>query len=370
VTSADPGASDRLLNLSVDVALRLGVMAFMIGLCVVIVRPFVVLILWAIILAVSLSTAFDKLASILGRRGLAAAALSLSAILLIGGAAYVTGTSLIDSVQNIRERLEVGTLEVPPPNEALRRVPRVGESLYDAWEAAHDDVQQAVVQFEPQLRSAGRWAIDFLRGVGGAGLQTLVSLIIASVLLTYREGALRNARAVARRIAPEGGEEYVAMTGATINSVTQGVLGVAAAQAIAGGIVFVLFGVPFAGLLALILFVTAVIQVPGLLIMALPIAWGVSNLGGAKMVAMIVSCLVVAVADAPLKAALLGRGVPIPTFVILIGALGGMVSMGMMGLFIGAVVLGLAYRLLMIWTGQVTLEEVEASPEDPEVAPA
>jgi len=139
------------------------------------------------------------------------------------------------------------------------------------------------------------------------------------------------------------------MAGATINSVAQGVLGVAAIQALLTAVLCGTFGVPAAGVFALVMFVAATLQLPGLIVMILPIAWSLSNLSGLMAIVFIVLAIVVGIVDTPLKAVILGRGVPIPTSVILIGAIGGMVSMGMMGLFLGAVILGLGYRLMMIW---------------------
>ena len=369
MTESNSSALDNILDTSVDVALRLALVAFLIVMCVLIVRPFMVLILWAIILAVAISGMFEKLVGLVGKRGRAATIMSLVAVGLVSVPSYFTGTSLIESVRSIQENLEAGTLEAPPVNESVRGIPMVGEKIYEAWQLAHDDIQQAVVQFEPQLRDAGEWAVGFLRGVGGAGLQTLVALIIASVFLTYREGAVRSASAIARRVAPVGGDEYLRMAGATINSVTQGVLGVAAIQAVLTGILLTMFSVPGAPLLALVMFLIATIQLPGLILMVFPMIWSFSNLSGIALVAFLILSVVVGAIDTPLKAVLLGRGLPIPTFVILIGAIGGMVSMGMMGLFIGAVLLGIGYQLLMLWTGQnPPVEGVADGVEAPEPA--
>ena len=297
--------------------------------------------------------------------------MSLLAIGLIAVPSYFTGTSLVESVRNIQENLEAGTLEAPPVNENVQNIPVVGDQLYEAWTLSHDDIQAAVVQYEPQLRAAGEWATGFLAGVGGATLQTLVALIIASVFLTYRDGAIASATRLARRIAPEGGDDYLTMAGATINSVTQGVLGVAAIQAVLTGILLTIFGVPAAPLLALVMFVVATVQLPGLIVMVIPIVWSFGNLSGLGLVAFLILSIVVGAIDTPLKAVLLGRGLPIPTFVILIGAIGGMVSMGMMGLFVGAVILGLAYRLMLIWTGgSPSIGEIAESLEAGEPEPA
>ncbi|HJS46887.1 MAG TPA: AI-2E family transporter [Gemmatimonadales bacterium] len=344
--------ADQVFDLAANVALRLAVLATLILLSVLILRPFAFLLLWSIILAVALARSFEWLAAILRGRGRAGVALSLLGILFVAVPAYLAGPSLLAAGRGIRAQLESGTLVVPPPNEAVQRIPVVGARIHASWTLAHDDMQQAVTQFEPQIRAAGEWATGFLRSVGAATLQTLLALFVASVLLTYRAGVTRFAEAVARHVAPEGGGEYLAMAGATIISVTLGVLGVAAIQALGGGILFKLVGVPAAGLLALVLFVAAVIQLPTMIVMLIPIAWGVLNLGGLPLVGLIAGCIVIGIADTPLKAIFLGRGLPVPTWVILVGAIGGMISMGMMGLFLGAIVLGLAFRLLLAWIGQ------------------
>jgi predicted PurR-regulated permease PerM len=352
---------ERIFDLTVNVALRLAVLAWLIVLAIVIVRPFAILVLWAIILAVALAGVFEWMVRLLRRRSLAGVALALLATLVIALPSYLTGTSLIETVRGLRAQLERGTLEVPVPADAVRRIPVVGTRLHDAWTLAHDDLQRAAVQFGPQLQAAGEWAEKFLKSVGGALLQTLIALYLAAVLLAYREGVVGFARALARQVAPEGGGDYLAMAGATINSVTLGVLGVAAIQAIAGAVVFRLAGVPAVGLLALVLFVAAVVQLPTLIVLLVPIGWGIVHLSGLPLAGLIVSCILIGIADTPLKAVLLGRGLPIPTFVILVGAIGGMLSMGMMGLFIGAVVLGLAYRLLLGWIGQAGGPEAAAA---------
>lgn len=363
--------ADEVFDITANIALRLAVLATLILQAVLILRPFAFLLLWAIILAVALASPFERLAAILRGRGRAGVALSLLGVLFIAVPAFLAGPSLIAGAQGIRSQLESGTLVAPPPNEAVQRIPVVGARIYAGWALAHDDMQQAVTQFEPQLRAAGEWATAFLKSVGSATLQTLLALFVASILLTYRAGVTRFAEAVARHIAPEGGGEYLSMAGATIISVTLGVLGVAAIQAIGGGILFKLVGMPAPGLMALVLFVAAVIQLPTLIVLLIPIAWGVLNLGGLPLVGLIAGCIVIGIADTPLKAIFLGRGLPVPTWVILVGAIGGMISMGMMGLFLGAVVLGLAYRLLLAWIGHgPAVAGTAPSPAARESAPA
>ncbi len=359
MSRASNGTDDQIINLSLNVALRIGLAAFLLIACFVIVSPFMVILAWSAILAVALSGLFEKLVGIVGGRGRAAGLLSVGAIAMVVVPSYFVGGSLVGNIRDLRASLDAGELQVPPPPEFIQGLPVVGERAYEAWQLATDDVQQAVAQFEPQLRSAVSWAIGFLTGIGGAVMQTLVALVIASVFLTYREGATRTIRAVVARISGETEEDYVGIAAATINSVAQGVLGVAAIQAVlCAGLLFAV-GFPGAGILSVIMLIIAILQVPGIIIMALPIVWGFSTMGTVGAIAFLVPCIFVGFVDAGLKAVLLGRGVPIPTSIILIGAIGGMVSLGMMGLFLGAVVLGIGYRLFILWLGDDSAAEAE-----------
>jgi len=366
-----PATPEHVLDTSVDIALRLALVALVVVLCFFIIEPFLILSLWSIILAVSLTSPFERLARLVGRRGWAATIMSLVATVVIAVPLYLTSTSLLGSLRGLRASLESGTLEAPPPREGLRDLPLVGERLYAAWDLAHDDIQQAVVQFEPQLRQAAQWGVGFLTRLGGAVLLTLVGLIVASALLAYRAEVLFGVNALAVRISPTHGRSFVKISAATIRSVTLGVLGVAAVQALASAALFGPSGVPAAGLLSLVVFAFAIVQLPTLIIMIVPILWSVGNLSGLVRVGVIVGALVIAVGDAPLKALFLGRGLPIPTLVVLLGAIGGLATMGLLGLFIGAVVLGIGYRILQVWMGLgPSVEELADEAAKGEVAPA
>jgi predicted PurR-regulated permease PerM len=350
MTSSDTSTLDaRVLDLAIDVALRLSLLAMLAAACFMVVRPFLVLILWATILAVALAAPFEWLARSVGRRGFAAALVSVTSIALVILPTYSLGESLLRSVGEIRASLTAGELTVPPPPQRLVDLPLFGDRLVDAWALASDDAQVAVSQFEPQLREAGRWAIGLLTGVGGAVLQTLVAIVIAMAFLTYREGAVRTVRSVARRVNPHQGEEFVSIAAATINSVALGVVGISLLQAGATGLLLTLADFPWAAVVTIAALALAIAQLPVNLVLLWPIVWSFSEMSTPMALAFTVLALLIGFADAPLKPLFLGRGVPIPTLVILIGAIGGMVVMGIMGLFVGAIILGLGWRLLMAW---------------------
>lgn len=346
-------SDERAFQLSFNIALRLTLVALLTFWCFKILAPFMMIMLWAVILAVAFQGVFEKICTMVGgRRGIAATIFSILAITFVAGPSYKVGGSLVGSIRSVREAMDEGTLQAPPPPESLANVPVVGKRAHEAWLMASDDMQQAVVQYEPQLRTAGRWVLGFLAGIGGSVLRTILALIIAAAFLTYAEPSTRALRAVTARIQGDWDEDFVGMAGATINSVARGVLGVALFQAALCGAGLFFVGFPGAGLMTVVVLVLAIVQVPVLIVMALPIAWGFSTMGTLAAIAFAVFCVVSSASDMPLKAIFLGRGVPVPTAVILLGAIGGMASMGMMGLFIGAVVLGIGYKFLEGWLAE------------------
>ena len=347
---SDTVSDERIFELSFNVVLRLTLAASLIIWCFLILRPFMIVLLWAVILAVAFQGVFEKLTAMVGgRRGVAATVFSVLAIGLVVYPSYVVGGSLVGSIRSVQEAMDEGTLQAPPPPEWLGNVPAVGERAYEAWLLASDDLQEAVVQLEPQIRAAGRWLLGFLAGMGGAVLRTLLALIIAAALLTYSEATTKALRAITRRIQGDWDEDLVGMAGATINSVARGVLGVALFQAVMCGVGLFFVGFPGAGLMTIAVLVLAIVQIPVLLVMILPLIWGFTSMGTLAAVAFAIFCVVASASDMPLKAMFLGRGVSVPTAVILFGAIGGMVSMGIMGLFIGSVVLGIGYKLFQAW---------------------
>ncbi len=364
MNSTDVSTEQKITGLSVKVALHLALVAGLILACFLIVKPFMIILTWSIILAVALQTPYEKLVGMVrGKRGWAATIFSLVTILLVAVPSYFIGGSLVGTVQSLRESMEAGTLEAPPPPESLQNLPLVGARAYDAWNLASDDVQQAMVQFEPQIRAFGGWALRFLAGLGGTVLQTLLALIIASAFLTYAEPATRTLRAITGRIEGRWDEDFVGMAGATILSVALGVLGVAMVQSAVVGVGVFIAGVPAAGLITLVAFVMAVVQIPMLLLMIIPMIWAFSNLSLLWAIVFTIFAIAASLSDMPLKAMFLGRGVPVPTLVILMGAIGGMVTMGMMGLFIGAMVLGIGYKIFQIWlSGGESPKEIAQEP--------
>ena len=175
------------------------------------------------------------------------------------------------------------------------------------------------------------------------------SLVISGVLMMQAEACVRFARAFAGRLIGDEGEEFLRLTTLTIRGVAMGVIGTAAIQSAAAALGFVVMGIPLAGMWAAIVLMLAVIQLPPTLILV-PIAlWSFSGYETMPATIFTVWCVLVAASDNVLKPILMGRGLDIPMLVLLLGSLGGMILSGIMGLFVGAVVLAVIYRLFTAW---------------------
>ena len=226
----------------------------------------------------------------------------------------------------------------------------IGPRLFASWTAASENLGDALSTARPQLEAVSRWLLGAASSAGAGVLQLVGSLLIAGVMLSRGEGRRRAIERFAIRMAgPERGSKLAHLANATVRSVVQGILGVALLQAVLAGAGFIVAGVPGAGLWALLVLVAAVVQLPVAIVMLPPLFLAFSSLGGWTAGALLVWSLVVALLDNVLKPILFGRGVEVPALVIFMGAIGGMLTMGIIGLFLGSVVLALGFALFVAW---------------------
>jgi predicted PurR-regulated permease PerM len=335
---------------AVEAAIRIFLVAALAVWCLRIFSPFVMPVLWAVIFSVALFPFFERSKAWLGgRTKLAAVLLTLLALAVLIVPTVMLSVSLVDSVQNVTRELEAGTLTVPPPGENVAGWPLIGEQLDAAWREASKDIGTFIEKYSSHLEPAWRWLVAQAAGAGATVLQFVLAILIMGIFLATAEVTVSGAKAVATRLAGEDGEAMVVTMGATVRSVVQGVLGVALIQAILAGLGMLVVGVPAAGLWALLVLILAVIQLPPILILGPVMVYVFSTADTLPAVFFLIWSILVSASDAILKPLLLGRGVAVPMPVILIGALGGMVMSGIVGLFVGAVVLALGYQLAVAW---------------------
>lgn len=364
ISNPAPGDRDFLAR-TIEAAIHIGLLFVLVMWCFKIVSPFLIPVIWGIILAVAVHPGYARLNGMLGgtRPGLAATLVTV--LLLIG--LLVPSVMLVDTVasgaQAISKQLDARTLEVPPPADDVKDWPVVGPSLFQFWELASTNIQEALTAVGPQIKAFGKWLLAGAAGAGLGILKFLLAIIIAGVLLAHSGAGERSAHAVGRRLAGARGEEFVRVAEATVRSVARGILGVALIQALLAGIGFMAVGVPGAGLWALVALFLSVIQI-GIFPVTIPIVIYVFySAEPVTAVIFLIWSIFVGLTDNILKPLLLGRGVQVPMAVIFVGAIGGFLTYGIIGLFVGAVVLALGYKLFLVWLHQGDVAAAEPAIE-------
>ncbi|GAB3396392.1 AI-2E family transporter [Azotobacter armeniacus] len=345
--------SDQQLSRNLlDVLIRAGLVAVLTIYCYMVFRPFLELMLWSMILAVMLYPLQRRLGARLGHHeGRTASLIVVVGLLILMVPTYLLGISLVDSAQQVMETVRSDSLRIPPPSESVADWPLIGEPLYTAWQQIASDLSGTIQKFRPQIRELLLGLLGRIAGIGAGFLLFIAALIIAGIIMAFGELGHRSAHRIAARIVgPERSEPFVELCTATIRTVAQGVLGIAFIQMLLVGVGFVFMEVPGAGLLALAVLVLGIIQVPASLI-TVPVIIYVFSSEGASLATIVfaVYSVLAGLVDNVLKPLLLGRGVDVPMPVVLIGALGGMVASGILGLFIGPIILAVGYRLFWQW---------------------
>ena len=330
--------------------IQIAAVVILVSYCLTIVGPFVSLVIWGLVLAVAIYPLHLKLASALGgKENFAATIIILIGVVIVVLPGWLVAESVISSIMAFAAEVKSGTLQIPPPAEKVADWPLIGERVYAIWNSAATNLEEMLENVDPTPREASKWLVGKIGSLAVGVLQIAASIVIAGVATLYAKSGYEMSCAIATRISPARGKHLTDASIATIRSVTNGVLGVAVIQAVLAGIGLMLMGVPHAGIIVGVVLITAIIQIPALLILAPVVFWVFSFAAPIPATIFAIYMLVVALSDNVLKPILLGRGVDLPAAIVLIGAIGGMIQFGVVGLFLGAVILGLGYTIISDW---------------------
>ncbi len=349
----------------IEVTIRLALVAVLVVWCFDIVRPFVVPILWGVIIAVAAFPAYRRLRSWLGGRRVAAAVVFTGlALAVLVVPSFMLADTVVGGASKAADAVADGRLEIPPPSEKVADWPLIGRPLSTFWRQASENLGAALSQIGPQLRAAGAWLVSAAAGVGFAILQFVFAIVIAGILLAHAGEGGSAAREIALRVAGERGLEFARLAMTTVRNVARGILGVALIQSLLAGLGFLAVGLPAAGLLALLCLMLAVVQVGIMPVIVPAVIYALSTLDTLPAVLFTIWCVPVALIDNVLRPILLGRGAPVPMAVIFLGAIGGFLWAGIIGLFVGAVILSLGYTLFLAWLREDVQAVAELPPAD------
>jgi len=345
------------VDIAIEIAVKLGLLFLVLYISYLIAKPFIGIVIWAIIIAVALHPVITKLESRFGHRKKIIFALTALVIAGLLIPTYMLSDTMIQTGQDLAVAMKDGTITIPPPTENVKEWPLIGEKVYKLWESASQNLAQTLVPFKAQIKSAAESTFAALGNGLGTIFMFIGAMIIAAFFLSGAEGAVKFYKTIMRRLLGERGDEWANLSALTIRSVATGVIGVAVIQATFAFIGLIAMQIPFAAVWAFAIMFLTIIQLPALIIIGPIIAWVFAQGSGTAEVIFTVYMLLVGASDGVLKPMLMGRGVDIPMLVILIGAIGGMMLMGMVGLFIGAVIFSLTYKLFELWIAEVKEEE-------------
>ncbi|MBO9715967.1 MAG: AI-2E family transporter [Pseudoxanthomonas sp.] len=350
-----------------EMLIRLGLVAFLLVLCVRVFSPFAGLVSLSMILAISLYPLYERLTRALGgRRGLAGTLFVLAILLLLGIPMVLLGSALGTQLGELHDAIENHTLAIPAANPKVAEWPIVGDRLFRAWSEAAANLPGFLDKNREMVKEISAKVLALVAGGAATTLVFLASVAVAGVMMAYAvTGGDAVARVVVRLTGPERGPRLVHLSVATVRSVATGVVGVAFIQAILLGTGFLVAGIPGAGVLALLVMFLGILQLPALII-SLPAAgylwWADDEMSTLLKVVFTVFFVLAGMVDNLLKPLLLGRGVDAPMLVILIGAIGGMATAGITGLFVGAVLLAVGYTLFADWVASGEAANLQLAP--------
>jgi len=332
-----------------DITIRLLILLLIIAACLVMMYPFISIILWSLILGMALFPLHKKVTSWMGGRNkLASFIIILVLLAIIFIPTWLLIDSLFDQVKELKATYESGKLTIPAPTEKVKEWPIIGEKLYETWQSASVNLETTIVKYKDQLAGLGSKLVKGVMGAAGGAVQIMVALIIAGILLTI--GSIgESIRKFFRKVAGDRGDEFADLTVATVGNVVKGIIGVALILGLLHGILFMIAGIPYAGIWSLLVFVLGILQLP-VIFVTLPIIiyiFAIKSTGIAIMWTLLL--LVAGLSDNVLKPILLGKGAPVPMLVIFIGVIGGFIFSGFIGLFTGAIIMSIGYKLFVTW---------------------
>jgi predicted PurR-regulated permease PerM len=335
---------------AIDIAIRIGVIALLIVLCFQILRPFISLVIWGGILAIAFYPVCRKLREFLGDRNKVAATI-ITVVMLLGiilPSVRMVG-SLVDGVKYINGRIQSSEMRMPPPPDGIENWPFIGKSLQEEWYDASENLQATLIRFQPQVKTMSLRLLRSAMGTVLGLLQFALSIIIAGIFMANAKGSGDMARDLFVRLAGERGADFADISAKTVRTVVKGILGVAIIQSLLAGTGFVAAGVPGAGLWAFVCLLLAIVQI-GIFPVVIPVIIYMFSTASTLTAGLLTAWLIlVSLVDNFLKPILLGRGAPVPMLVVFLGAIGGFLSMGFIGLFVGAVILSLGFKLFRVW---------------------
>ena len=345
--------------------LQLLALGVLIASCFWIVQPFLLALTWATMIAVATwPLLLHAQAWLGGRRSLATALMTIALLLILVLPLYLSIATIVENTDQIGEWSQsLARITVPQPPAWLETLPVVGAKLAARWQQlVAAGPEEAAARVAPHARAIAVWLASHVGSIGLLLVHFLLTVIIAALLYANGEAAARGANHFARRLAGPRGEDALHLAGQAIRGVALGVVVTAVLQTTAAGIGLAIVSVPFAAILTAVIFMLCVAQLgPGLVLIP-AVIWVYSARGAVWGTGFLVWAIFASTFDSFLRPMLIKRGADLPLLLIFAGVIGGLIAFGIIGLFIGPVVLAVAYTLLVEWVSQGTPSDEQGPP--------
>ncbi len=340
---------DLLRSLTIDVAIRIGLLALIAYWSLKVIGPFVTILLWSGILTVALYPVFNWLARLIGSKTLAAAMITVLSLMIVLGPVTWLGFAMIGGIELLVKGIDTGQLAIPMPPDVVKSWPLIGEKIFQLWSQAATNTEALLLQAAPYLKDIGGKLLGLSQGVAVGLLEFVGSIVIAGFLYSPGPRILDFMRTLLRRILGHESQEMLQLIGSTIRNVARGVVGIALLQALLAGLGFIVAGIPAAGLFTFLALLLGIVQIgPSILIIPM-VVWSWTKMDPSSALIFTAYMVPVSLADNILRPIIMARGLSTPMPVILVGVIGGMIAYGISGLFVGPIVLAVLWALIQEW---------------------
>jgi predicted PurR-regulated permease PerM len=327
-----------------------------------VMRPFVPAVVWATMIVIATWPILLAVQARLGgRRGWAVAVMVVALTALLVVPIWLGISTIAENSDRMGQFIHsLATEGLPPPPGWLERVPFVGPKAVEQWSEFSGRPESLVARIQPHMKEVASWVADKAGGLGSTLVQFALTVLVAGILYASGESAARGVLRFLRRLAGERGENAGRLAGKAVRAVALGIVVTAVAQTLIAGAGLALAGVPHAGLLTAVVFVLCIAQLGPLLVAAPATIWLFTSGSVGRGTLLLVFSVVAVTLDNVLRPVLIKKGADLPLLLILAGVIGGVLSFGIVGLFIGPVLLAVTWTLLASW-----VDDLDRAPVDP-----
>jgi predicted PurR-regulated permease PerM len=349
------GSSDLNIANLIDTLIRLGILFLLVTWCFDIVKPFALVLIWGIIIAIAVYPLYKSLNKLFrGHKSITVIVIVLAILTIIVVPAWFLGGSIITEIDQLREAYSQGKPLIPPPGDIVKNWPSILKPVADLWQLASENLEGAVMKYKEEVTKLGSWLVSVLSSLGSGFTQFLISVVIAIVFLINSDSLIISTLKFFKRLAPSYGENFADLIVNTVQGVVKGVLGVAVIQAALAGLGLYLAGVPYAGIWTILCLMLSIIQVGSWIILFPVSIYEFATNDLLTAIIFLVWVIFVTSVDNFLTPYLMGRKSSVPSLVLFIGSTGGLISMGFLGLFLGAILFSIGYTLFISWMNAET----------------